>query len=139
MPGVAMTASIHGLVCRLTHGPSGATLSTVPPVDNGGDGSSFSPTDLVGAALAACALATLALVAGREGLAWGDASASVEKRMSSSPRRIGELVLVFEMPREARPEQRARLEEIARTCPVARSLHPDVKVPMEFRYPGAAG
>ena len=139
MPGVPMTASIHGLTCRLTHGPSGATFSTVPPADNGGDGSSFSPTDLVGAALAACALATLALVAGREGLAWGDASASVEKRMSSSPRRIGELVLVFEMPRETRPEQRARLEEIAHTCPVARSLHPDVKVPMEFRYPGLAG
>ena len=135
MPGVPMTASIHGLICSLTHGPSGATFSTVPPVDNGGDGSSFSPTDLVGAALAACALSTLALVAGREGLAWGDAAASVEKRMTSSPRRVGELVLVFDMPRETRPEQRARLEEIARTCPVARTLHPDVKVPMEFRYP----
>ncbi|HEU4385261.1 MAG TPA: OsmC family protein [Anaeromyxobacteraceae bacterium] len=136
MPGVPMTASIHGLVCRLTHGPSGATIGTVPPADNGGDGTSFSPTDLVGAALASCALSTMALVAGREGLAWGDASASVEKRMTSSPRRVGELVVVFEMPRQARPEQRARLEEIARTCPVARSLHPDVKVPMEFRYPG---
>jgi hypothetical protein len=32
------------------------------------------------------------------------------------------------------PEQRARLEEVARTCPVARSLHPDVRIPMEFRY-----
>ncbi|HYQ80469.1 MAG TPA: OsmC family protein [Anaeromyxobacteraceae bacterium] len=139
MPGVPMTASIHGLACQLRHGPSGATLSTVPPADNGGDGSSFSPTDMVGAALAACALSTMALVAGREGLAWGDASAAVEKRMTSAPRRIGELVLVFDMPREARPEQRARLEEIARTCPVARSLHPDVQVPMEFRYPGPAG
>ena len=137
MPGVPMTASIQGLTCSLRHGPSGSTLKTVPPVDNGGDGSSFSPTDLVGAALAACALSTMALVAGREGLAWGDASASVEKRMSPPPRRIAELVLVFEMPREARPEQRARLEEVARTCPVARSLHPDVLVPMEFRYPGA--
>jgi hypothetical protein len=79
----------------------------------------------------------MALVAGREGLAWGDASAAVEKRMTPPPRRIGELVLVIDMPREVPPEQRARLEEIARTCPVARSLHPDVKVPIEFRYPGA--
>jgi uncharacterized OsmC-like protein len=137
MPGVQMSASIQGLTCRLTHGPSGATLRTVPPVDNGGDGTSFSPTDLVGVSLASCALSTMALQAGREGLAWGDASASVEKRMTPPPRRIGELVVVFEMPREVRPEQRARLEEIAHTCPVARSLHPDVKVPMEFRYPGA--
>lgn len=135
MAGVPMTAAIRGLTCRLEHGPSGASMQTVPPRDNGGDGSSFSPTDLVGAALAACALSTMALQAGREGLTWGDASAEVEKVMSSSPRRIGELPLVFHMPREVRPEHRARLEEIARTCPVARSLSSDVKVPMEFRYP----
>jgi uncharacterized OsmC-like protein len=134
-----MTASIRSLACSLVHGPSGASIRTIPPVDNGGDGSSFSPTDLVGAALAACALSTMALQAGREGLAWGDASAAVEKRMTPPPRRIGELVLVFDMPREARPAERARLEEIARTCPVARSLHPDVKIPMEFRYPAAGG
>jgi putative redox protein len=137
MPGVPMTVAISGLTCRLTHGPSGATLSTVPPVDNGGDGSSFSPTDMVGAALAACALSTLALVSAREGLAWGDARAAVEKIMSPPPRRIAELALIIDMPREVRPEQRARLEEIARTCPVARSLHPDVKLPISFRYPGA--
>jgi uncharacterized OsmC-like protein len=137
MAGVPMTAAIQGLSCRLVHGPSGTRIETVPPKDNGGTGASFSPTDLVGAALASCALSTMALVAQREGLTWGDASAAVEKRMTPPPRRIGELVLVIEMPREVRAEHRARLEEIARTCPVARSLHPDVSVPIEFRYPGA--
>ena len=124
MSGVPMTVAIHGLTCQLTHGPSGSTLETVPPRDNGGTGQSFSPTDLVGAALAAQ----------REDLSWGDARAAVEKRMTPPPRRIGELVLVIDMPREVRPEQRARLEEVARTCPVARSLHPDVRLPIEFRY-----
>ncbi len=134
MPGVPMSAASSGLACQLSHGPSGATLTTVPPRDNGGDGSSFSPTDLVGAALASCALTTLALAAQREGLSWGNARARVEKIMTPPPRRIGELVVVFEMPREVRREHRQRLEEVARTCPVARSLHPDVKVPMEFSY-----
>jgi putative redox protein len=129
-----MIAAIRGLTCQLEHGPSGSRMSTVPPKDNGGDGTSFSPTDLVGAALAACALSTMALQAQREGLTWGDAKAHVEKRMTPPPRRIGELVLVFDMPREVKPEHRARLEELARTCPVARSLHSDVRVPMEFRY-----
>lgn len=135
MSGVPMSAAIEDLTCRLVHGPSGARIETVPPKDNGGTGMAFSPTDLVGAALASCALSTMALVARREGLSWGDARAEVEKRMTPPPRRIGELVLVFTMPREVLPEHRARLEEIARTCPVARSLHPDVKVPFEFRYP----
>ncbi len=134
MAGVPMTAQIHGLTCQLVHGPSGSRLDTVPPKDNGGTGLSFSPTDLVGAALAACALSTMALAAQREGLSWGDAGASVEKRMTPPPRRIGELVLVLDMPREVTLEHRARLEEVARGCPVARSLHPDVRVPMEFRY-----
>jgi uncharacterized OsmC-like protein len=132
--GVPMTVAIEGLDCTLTHGPSGAVIHTVPPRDNGGSGMSFSPTDLVGVALASCALSTMALQAGREGLAWGNARASVEKRMSPPPRRIAELVLVVEMPREVRADQRPRLEEIARTCPVARSLNADVKVPIEFRY-----
>jgi putative redox protein len=136
MAGVPMIAALTGLTCKLTHGPSGTTITTVPPKDNGGDGSSFSPTDLVGAALAACALSTMALVAGREGLSWGNARAEVEKRMTPPPRRIGELVLAIDMPREVRPEHRARLEEAARTCPVVRSLHPDVQVPLVFRYPG---
>ncbi len=135
MAGVPMSVAIQGLSCELTHGPSGSTIQTVPPRDNGGTGMSFSPTDLVGAALAACALSTMALAAQREGLSWGDARASVEKRMTPPPRRIGELVVVFDMPREVRSEQRARLEEAARTCPVVRSLHPDVKIPIEFRYP----
>jgi putative redox protein len=137
MAGVSMSGTLSGLVVTLTHGPSGAHLRTVPPRDNGGDGSSFSPTDLVGAALAACALATLALKAPQEGLAWGDASATVEKHMVGPPRRIGKLELVFHMPPGVPVAQRARLEEIARTCPVALSLGAGVEVPMAFRSPGA--
>jgi putative redox protein len=135
MSGVPMSASIHGLACELTHGPSGTRIETVPPRDNGGTGASFSPTDLVGAALAACALSTMALLAQRQGLDWGDARASVEKHMNAAPRRIGELVLAIDMPREVRPEHRPALEEAALHCPVARSLHPDVRLPVVFRYP----
>ncbi len=133
--GVEMSARIQGLKTELKHGPSGREWYTVPPKDNGGDGTSFSPTDLVGAALASCALSTMALQAGREGLSWGDASAKVVKVMVGPPRRIGELELELTMPKGVKPEHKARLEQIARECPVARTLHPDVKVPMRFVYP----
>lgn len=134
--GVVMQAqSAPQFKSTLTHGPSGATISTEAPKDNGGTGMSFSPTDLVGAALASCALTTMALAASREGLPWGEASATVEKRMTPPPRRIGELGLEIRMPRGLNPEQRKRLQEAAEGCPVARSLHPDVKLPLKFVYP----
>lgn len=120
---------------KLVHGPSGTVINTEAPEDNGGTGSSFSPTDLVGAALASCALTTMALAAGREGIPWGEASARIEKRMTSAPRRIAELTIDIRMPSGLNASQRSHLEEVGRNCPVARSIHPDVKLPMAFTYP----
>jgi putative redox protein len=133
--GVEMRASLAGLTGTLTHGPSGTVIRTVPPKDNGGDGTSFSPTDLLGASLASCALTTMALIAAKEGLTFGDAHAVVVKHMVGPPRRVGELTLELRMPGGVPVGQRARLEEIGRGCPVARSLHPDVQVPMRFVWP----
>ncbi|MGQ0507757.1 MAG: OsmC family protein [Myxococcaceae bacterium] len=136
--GVEMTVQTEPqFKATLRHGPSGAQISTEAPKDNGGTGMSFSPTDLVGAALASCALTTMALAATRENVPFGTATATVEKRMVQNPRRIGELVLQIVMPRELPKDQRAHFEEIARGCPVARSLHAELSAPMEFQYPGA--
>lgn len=136
--GVVMSAtSAPGFHCKLEHGPSGTRITTEAPKDNGGTGMSFSPTDLVAAALASCALTTMALAASRENIPFGDASARVEKRMTPPPRRIGELVLEITMPTGLSEAHRKRLEEVAHGCPVSRSLHPDVKLPVTFRYPDA--
>ncbi len=134
--GVVMSAATApAFKTQLEHGPSGSRIATEAPKDNGGTGASFSPTDLVGAALASCALTTMALAASREGIALGEAKARVEKRMTPPPRRIGELVLQIQMPAGLSRAHRARMEEAAHGCPVARSLHPDMKVPMTFSYP----
>jgi uncharacterized OsmC-like protein len=134
--GVVMEGtSAAGFRVRMTHGPSGTQMNTEAPKDNGGTGASFSPTDLVGAALASCALTTMALVASREGIALGEASATVEKRMTPPPRRIGALLLEVRMPAGLSPEQRARMEQAARECPVKRSLDAGVETPVTFVYP----
>jgi putative redox protein len=136
--GVVMTAATApAFKTQLEHGPSGSRIATEAPKDNGGTGGSFSPTDLVGAALASCALTTMALVASREGIPFGEAKAAVEKRMTPPPRRIGELVVQIQMPAGLSRAHRARMEETAHGCPVARSLHPDLKLPMSFTYPDA--
>jgi uncharacterized OsmC-like protein len=134
--GVVMTAtSAPAFKTQLEHVPSGSRIATEAPKDNGGTGGSFSPTDLVGAAIASCTITTMALVASRENIPFGEAKATVEKRMTPPPRRIGELVLHIQMPAGLSRAHRARMEQTAHECPVARSLHPDLKVPMSFSYP----
>lgn len=124
----------RGVLFKLTHGPSGVTLQTDAPRDNGGEASSFSPTDLLSVSLASCMLTTLALVARRENIPWGATHGTVEKRMSSAPRRVGELGVDLHMPRELPKDKRAHLEQVAKNCPVQLSLHPDVVVRLRFHY-----
>lgn len=129
---IAYTGELH---CELEHRPSGTRLETDAPVDNMGRGSSFSPTDLVGAALISCALTTMAIKGAKEGIPFGDARGKVLKEMTGEgPRRIAKLEVELEMPAGLDAAQRARLEEIARTCPVALSLGEGVAKPMRFVY-----
>lgn len=118
----------------LTHGDSGAQIVTAAPKDNGGDGSSFSPTDLAAAALGSCMVTIIGLMAEREGVSLAGTHFRVEKHMSQSPRRIGHLPVVIHLPQALTPEQRTKFERGAYTCPVHHSLHPDIKVEVSFLY-----
>ena len=123
------------LEMRMVHGPSGATLATDAPADNGGRGASFSPTDLVGVALGSCMVTTMGIVARRDGIAMEGARVRVEKHMSAEgPRRIARLPVVIAMPKGVPVEARAKLEQAARACPVSRSLHPDVAAEVVFEW-----
>ena len=80
--GVKMTVGYQGdLICKSTHGPSGNSIITEAPVDNGGQGRYFSPTDLVGAATASCMLTVIGIVAQRNNLDVSGMSAEVEKEI----------------------------------------------------------
>lgn len=121
--------------CLLTHRPSASKIETDAPKDNQGRGERFSPTDLLGAALGSCILTTMAIIAEREGIPLqGAMNAQVEKIMANNPRRIETLRLQMTLPASLSAEHRKRMEEIARTCPVHRSLHPDIQLPMTFEY-----
>ncbi|HAH08337.1 MAG TPA: osmotically inducible protein OsmC [Elusimicrobia bacterium] len=122
------------LVCKAVHGPSKALMLTEAPADNGGKGEQFSPTDLVGTALGSCVLTIMGLVAKRGGLDISGARAKVVKEMASAPlRRIAHLACTVTMPaRGFTEEQKQKLVRGAELCPVKQSLHPDVKVEIEY-------
>lgn len=123
---------------QATHGPSKTTLITDAPVDNQGKGASFSPTDLVATALGTCMLTTMGIVAKRHGWVLDGATCTVEKHMVADPeRRIGKLPVVIRVPHEFGEKERTILERTAFTCPVHKSLHPKVEIPVTFQW-GAA-
>ncbi len=135
---VEIKASYHGVLrCEALHGPSGAAVQTDAPTDNGGQGASFSPTDLVATALGTCVLTIVGLVAERHGLDLRGASVEVTKVMVSQPlRRIGSLRTIVTIPGGAIEDStmRQRIEQAARQCPVHQSLNHEIEIPIEFRY-----
>ena len=125
------------LRCSATHGPSGASLQTDAPKDNMGKGEAFSPTDLVATALGTCMLTTMGIVAQRNDIVMTGATASVTKEMVTQPsRRIGRLGVTITVPGTFSEDDRKRLEGAALACPVHKSLHPDVQIPVTFDWPG---
>jgi len=122
------------LRCKLVHQPSSEVIRTDAPTDNRGRGEAFSPTDLVGAALLSCAVTTMAIKAAQEGIPFTSATGRVVKEMTTTPpRRIARLSIDIDLP-HASDAHRARLEEIARTCPVALSLARELDVEMRFHH-----
>lgn len=127
-----------GLRTRAVHGPSGTELVTDPPVDNQGQGESFSPTDLVATALGTCMLTIMGIAAEKHGWSLVGATATVQKHMVADPaRRIEKLEVVIRVPGERDERERKVLERAALGCPVHNTLGGRVELPVRFEWTGA--
>ncbi len=133
---VAIEVEYQGdLHCQAVHGPSGTAMNTDAPTDNQGRGESFSPTDLVATALGSCMLTVMGIMARTLNVDITGSTAKVEKEMTATaPRRIGQLAVKIHVPLPVSAENRIKLERAAHTCPVHKSLHPDVQMPIEFTW-----
>ena len=131
---VAIHSEYRGdLHCKAVHGPSGTKLDTDAPKDNQGRGESFSPTDLVAAAIGTCMLTVMGIAARTLGIDIAGSTATVEKSMTTAPpRSIESLFVAIHVPHRISPENKWKLERAAHTCPVHRSLHPDIQVKVDF-------
>jgi putative redox protein len=124
-----------GLHCQAVHGPSGTALNTDAPKDNQGRGESFSPTDLVATALGTCILTTMGILARTLDIDIAGATATTDKEMTNTPpRRIERLTVNIHIPQTISDENKQKLERAAHTCPVHKSLHPDVEIPITFTW-----
>lgn len=117
------------------HLESGTKIITDAPKDNHGNGESFSPTDLMATSLSSCMLSIMGILAKRDNIDIVGIKTEVTKIMYSEPRRLGEIHVKLMMPKNNYSEkQRKLLEHAAHTCPVAKSLHPDIIQKIEFIY-----
>ena len=134
-----MTASIvykGNLRCECTHLQSGTVIETDAPTDIRGKGERFSPTDSLCVALATCLVTTMALKANDMGIDLADTNIAVTKHMLSEPRRIAKIDVILTFPATLQLEDKDRiiLERVGNNCPVAKSLHPDLEVNIEYKW-----
>jgi uncharacterized OsmC-like protein len=80
-------------------------------------------------------LTTMGIVAQRNNIDMAGARVRVTKEMVSQPsRRVGQLGVEIVMPKKLGDEDRQRLENAALNCPVAKSIHADVQMPVTFKW-----
>ncbi|WP_462249134.1 OsmC family protein [Ferruginibacter sp.] len=134
-----MTATVvykGDLRCECTHLQSGTVTETDAPTDNRGKGERFSPTDTLCVALATCIVTTMALKANDMNINLADTKIDVTKHMLSDPRRIGKIDVILNFPASLNLDEKDKiiLKRVGDNCPVAKSLHPDLEVNIEYRW-----
>lgn len=115
------------------HLKSSSVLITDAPTDNNGKGEAFSPTDLVATALSSCMITIMGIKARDKGIDITGIKSEMTKVMASNPRRIAEVIVTLHMPKvDILDRDKALLESVAKACPVAQSIHPDIKQTISF-------
>ena len=122
---------VGNLKSTAIHDDSGTKIITAAPKDNQGDGSSFSPTDLLCVSLATCKLTTMAIKAKSLNVDMDGVEMKVQKIMSSEPpRKVAEVLMQVNWngkDKAITAEQMESLKRSAHHCPVSLSLDPSVK------------
>lgn len=123
------------LRCKAEHIQSGSIILTDAPTDNQGKGESFSPTDLLATALGTCMITVMGIEANRLNIDLSDTHLSIQKTMGTLPRRVVEVGVIMTIPdRNFTEEQKNKLTEIGLNCPVAKSIHPDIRQNIQFNF-----
>lgn len=120
---------------EMTHLQSGTQIYTDAPKDNHGKGEAFSPTDLVASALGSCMISIIGIKLLETNKNIKGATVEVTKVMYSEPRRIGEIHVNIKIPDDHFTDKEKQiLINAAHACPVAKSLHPDIKQEIKIEF-----
>jgi putative redox protein len=129
------TLYLGELRTEAVHVRSGNKLITDAPLDNQGKGEAFSPTDLLATSLGSCMMTIIGIEARKHGFKVENTDLKITKIMADNPRRVQEVAVEVTFPASGFTEkEKSIIENAARNCPVAKSLHPDLRQTMIFHY-----
>jgi len=111
---------------------AGRIILTTAPKDNGGDGSSFSPTDLCAASLGACAATIMNMFARDKAIPVEGIDFELTKEMASGPRRIARIVVTFRIRTACSEIDFKKLVAAGKTCPVRQTLGGSVEIEEQY-------
>ncbi len=131
----SVVSYLGNLRTESVHISSNEKIVTDAPTDNNGKGEAFSPTDLVASSLSSCVLTVIGIVSKQIKYDLTNTTSSVKKIMGDNPRRIVEIEVKIEFSQSTDSKKRAIIEKTALNCPVAKSLHPDIKQNISFIWP----
>lgn len=126
-----------GLRTTCTHLRSSSAIETDAPTDNHGKGERFSPTDLMATSLATCMLTVMGIKAANLDVDLKGVKVEVEKIMKPEPRRVGGINVFFHFPDSIKnldEKNKTILKNTAETCPVAKSIHPDIELNIQWNW-----
>jgi putative redox protein len=134
-----MTSSIvykGQLRTAATHLQSGTAIETDAPTDNQGKGERFSPTDLLATSLGSCMMTIMGIKARDMNIDLSGVQLDIQKHMKSDPRRVGGVDVTFNFPGGLNLDEKQKtiLQNAALTCPVAKSIHPDIEQNVVFNW-----
>ncbi len=122
---------------EMTHLQSGSVVQTDAPVDNQGKGELFSPTDLVATALGSCMVTIMGIKSRDMNIDLTGTAMEITKVMGTNPRRIVEIKIDVHFPKalsSLSEKDKTIIENAGLTCPVAKTLHPDLVQNITFNW-----
>ncbi len=126
---------LGNLRTQSTHIASSSHIITDAPIDNHGKGEAFSPTDLMSNALGCCMLTIIGIAANTHLFDIDGTKVQITKIMQANPRKVAEIKVGFTFPKNHYTDkQKSIIENAAKTCPVALSLHPELIQTISFVY-----
>lgn len=128
------TTYLGELRTEAQHLQSGTKIITDAPSDNNGKGEAFSPTDLLATALGSCMLTIMGIASRVHGFEIDGTELNITKVMGTAPRRVVEIIIELNFMHSYDAKHKKIIESAAKECPVANSLHPDLKQTLIFNY-----